>query len=102
VTPERARQMVKEGKIEAVRFGTYWRVSRRWLDAQHAQAGGDPFLSALGGVLDAETEADLRRVVREELRAAVRAEIAHLVAGVAAALHPPPPADELRPRRRIA
>jgi excisionase family DNA binding protein len=103
VTPNRARQMVAEGKIEAVRMGRHWRVSRKWLDAQHQEAGGapaarDPFLGALAGGLDAETEETIRRLVREELRAAVREEIANLAAGLAAVLHPP--GDELRPRRR--
>jgi hypothetical protein len=61
--------------------------------------GCDPLRSALGGGLDAETEDTIRRIVREELRAAVREEIANLAAGLAAVLHPP--GDELRPRRRV-
>lgn len=40
VTRQRVGQLVREGKIEAVKSGVRWRVSRRWLDAQHAQSGG--------------------------------------------------------------
>lgn len=40
VTGRRVRQMVTEGLIEGVRFGRHWKVSRRWLDAQHQRSGG--------------------------------------------------------------
>jgi excisionase family DNA binding protein len=106
VSARRALAMIEEGKIEASRPPGHrrWRVSRRWLDAQHTRSGGvplagDPFLAAFAGVPDAPEEATIRRIVREELRAAVREELAHLAAGLAAVLHPP--GDELLPRRRV-
>lgn len=76
VTKQRAWQMVQEGKIEATKVGTHWRVSRRWLDAQHAASGG--VLAAadgrglpgfLGTLAETDDDALWRRVRQEVQRA---------------------------------
>jgi excisionase family DNA binding protein len=106
VSRRRINQLVDEGVIPAVRWGVRYRVSRRWVDAQHAAGGGvvpdDPrgLRALLGGsgAPDAPGEAEAREALRGVVREAVRAELATLAGALAAVLHPPP--DELAPRRR--
>jgi len=101
VTRQRAGQLVAQGKIQAVKCGTRWRVSRRWLDAQHALGGGGGrpsegwLLRESPGGLSGVDEVTLTRVVEAAVRR-VLAETYGLVAGALAA----PSTDELHPRRR--
>lgn len=74
VTPGRVRQMVKAGQLPAERNGRHYRVSRRWLDAQHARSGG--LLPAadgrgLEGFLGTLSEADFEALLARAMRRVV-------------------------------
>jgi excisionase family DNA binding protein len=100
VTPQRAGQMVAQGKIQAVRCGTRRRVSRKWLDAQHELGGAAPRSSE--GWLLREPPGGLSGVGEETLIRVVEAAVRRVLAdtyGLVARAKTAPPADEISERR---